>query len=38
MGLKRVLEIQQGFQQGPYNSTGVSTGSLKFKKGFQFAP
>jgi hypothetical protein len=41
-----LLEIQQrvstgsskfnsGFQQGPYNSIGVSMGSLNFQKGFQ---
>ena len=28
----RVPTIQQGFQQGPQNSTGISTGSLQFNR------
>jgi hypothetical protein len=29
-----VLKVQQGFQQGPLSSTGISTGSLKFNRDF----
>ena len=32
---KRVLDIQQGFQYGPYNSTGVFKRDLTFNRGFQ---